>query len=106
MRYNAKISTIEDRAELDKLTVDQLHEILTTYEMSTGNEKKSKEETTFKSSKEKKKHENMSNEDQSDISNVEETNFIKKLQKGFGKYKAKLPFKCFNCGRIRHFFEE
>jgi hypothetical protein len=45
----------------------------------------------------------MSNEDQSDISYVEEANFIKKLQKGFGKYKGKLPFKCFNCGRIRHF---
>jgi hypothetical protein len=45
----------------------------------------------------------MSNEDQSDISDVEEANFIKKLQKGFGKYKGKLPFKCFNCGRIRHF---
>jgi hypothetical protein len=45
----------------------------------------------------------MSNEDQSDISYVEEANFIKKLHKGFGKYKGSLPFKCFNCGRIRHF---
>jgi hypothetical protein len=36
MRYNAKISTIEDRPELEKLTVDQLHGILTAYEMRTG----------------------------------------------------------------------
>jgi hypothetical protein len=45
----------------------------------------------------------MSNEYQSYISNVEEYKFIKKLQKGFGKYKGKLPFKCFNYGKIRHF---
>ena len=71
--------------------------------MITGKEKQSKGETTFKASKEKKKQEHMSHEDQSDISNVEEANFIKKLQKGFGKYKGKLPFKCFNCGKIGHF---
>jgi hypothetical protein len=34
---------------------------------------------------------------------VEESNLIKKLQKGAGKYKAKLPFKCFNCGKVDHF---
>jgi hypothetical protein len=37
MRYDAKISSIEDRPELDKLTVDQLHGIFTTYEMRTRN---------------------------------------------------------------------
>jgi hypothetical protein len=36
-------------------------------------------------------------------SNVEEANFIKKLQKGSGRYKGKLPFKCFNCGKVGHF---
>jgi hypothetical protein len=55
MRCNSKISTIEDRPELDKLTVDQLHGIFTAYEMRIGNEKPSKEETSFKASKEKKK---------------------------------------------------
>jgi hypothetical protein len=103
MRYDAKISTLEDRPDLDKLTVDELHGILTTYEMRTGKERPTKGETTFKTSKEKRNQEQMSNEDQSDISDVEEANFIKKLQKGSGKYKGKLPFKCFNCGRIRHF---
>ena len=34
---------------------------------------------------------------------VEEANFIKKLQKESGKYKGKLPFKCFNCGKFGHF---
>ena len=57
MRYDANISTIEDRPELDKLTVDQLHGIFTTYEMKIGNEKPSKEETAFKAYKAKNKHE-------------------------------------------------
>ena len=34
---------------------------------------------------------------------MEEANFIKKLYKGSGKYKGKLPFKIFNCGNIGHF---
>jgi hypothetical protein len=103
MRYDANISTIEDRHDLDTLIVDQLHEIFTAYEMRTWNDKPTKDETTFKASKANKKQEHMSHEYQSDISDVEEANFIKKLQKGSGKYKGKLPFKCFNYGRIGHF---
>jgi hypothetical protein len=34
---------------------------------------------------------------------LEEAKFIRKLQKGSGKYKGKLPFKCFNCGKVGHF---
>jgi hypothetical protein len=32
-----------------------------------------------------------------------EAKFVRRLKKGSGKYKGKLPFKCFNCGRIGHF---
>jgi hypothetical protein len=32
-----------------------------------------------------------------------EAKFVKRLKKGSGKYKGKLPFKCFNYGRIGHF---
>jgi hypothetical protein len=32
-----------------------------------------------------------------------EAKFVKRLKKGSGKYKGKLPFKYFNCGRIGHF---
>jgi hypothetical protein len=39
MIYDAKISTIEDRPDLDTLTVDQLHGIFTAYEMRTWNDK-------------------------------------------------------------------
>jgi hypothetical protein len=37
------------------------------------------------------------------IFDVEEANFIKKLQQGSEKYKGKLPFKCFNYGKVGHF---
>jgi hypothetical protein len=57
MRYDAKIYTIEDRPDLNNLTMDELHGILTTYDMRTGKERTKKGETTFKESKEKKKHE-------------------------------------------------
>ena len=39
MRYDAKISSIEYRYDIDTLTVDQLHGIFTAYEMRTGNGK-------------------------------------------------------------------
>ena len=45
----------------------------------------------------------MSNENHSNLSDEEEANFIRKLKKGSSKYKGKLPFKCFNCGKIGHF---
>jgi hypothetical protein len=32
-----------------------------------------------------------------------EEKIVKRLKKGSGKYKGKLPFKCFKCGRISHF---
>ena len=37
------------------------------------------------------------------LSDEIEAKFVKRLKKGSGKYKGKLPFKCFNCGRIGHF---
>jgi hypothetical protein len=53
MRYDAKISSIEDRSDLDTLTVDQLHGIFTTNEMRTRNDKSTKDEIVFKASKTK-----------------------------------------------------
>jgi hypothetical protein len=103
MRYDEKISTIEDRTDLSTLIVDQLHGIFTPYEMRTGNDKSTKHEKTFKTSKTKMRQEKKTNDKLLYISDVEEANFIKKLQKGIGKYKGKLSFKCFNCGRIGHF---
>ena len=40
----------------------------------------------------------------SDESDDEEiANFVQKLKRGTGKYKGKLPLKCFSCGKIGHF---
>ena len=35
MRYDPKVSTLEERDDLKKVTVDELHGILTAYEMRT-----------------------------------------------------------------------
>ena len=33
----------------------------------------------------------------------EELNFVKNLQRGSGRFRGKLPFKCFACGRVSHY---
>ena len=45
----------------------------------------------------------VSSKNQSENLDDEEALFVSKLKKGTGKYKGKLPLKCFNCGRIGHF---
>ena len=36
MKYDSKVSTLEERDDLDHVTVDELHGILTSYEMRMG----------------------------------------------------------------------
>jgi hypothetical protein len=36
-------------------------------------------------------------------SNTEEAQFVRNKKRRYGKYKGKLPFKCFNCSRVGHF---
>ena len=36
MKYDSKVSTLEERDDLDLVTLDELHGILTAYEMRTG----------------------------------------------------------------------
>ena len=38
MRYDAKVSTLEDQKNLDKHTMDELYGIVIAYEMRTGQE--------------------------------------------------------------------
>ena len=73
--------------------MDELHGILTVYEMRTGQNRSSIKEAAFKAS--------LKNE--SENPNDEEAFFINKLKRETGKYKGDLPLKCFNCGRIGHF---
>jgi hypothetical protein len=103
MRYDANISKIEDRLDLDTPTFDQLHGIFIAYEMRTRNAKSSKRETTFKSSKRNMRQEKNNNDELSDISNEESANFIKKLKKRTRKYKGKTLLLYLNYGKIGHF---
>ena len=73
--------------------MDELHGILTAYEMRTGQNGSSRKEADLKASL----------KNQSENPNDEEALFINKIERGTGKYKVKLPLKCFNCGRIGHF---
>ena len=50
MRFDSKVSALEERKDLDRLSMDELHGILTTYEIKTKKEKPSKREETFKDS--------------------------------------------------------
>jgi hypothetical protein len=91
-RFNPKVSAIEELNDLKTLEFDQLLGTLTAYEMRIVKDKPTSREASFKADK---------NED-SEPDEIE-AKFVKRLKKGSGKYKGKLPFKCFNYGRIGHF---
>ena len=101
--FDAKVSTLEERKELDRLTMHELHGILIAYEMRTDKEKPSTKEADFKASKGTKNRKHKSNESSIDELDEEEANFVIKLNTGSGKYKGKLHFRCSKCGRIGHF---
>ena len=86
--FNPKVSTIEETADWETLTMNQLLGNLAAYEMRLPQNKPSAREATFKT--EKKKEEK---EDICSFSDEEEAKFVKKLDRGSGKYKGKLPFK-------------
>ena len=86
MKYDSKLSTLEERYDLDLVKVDELHGIFTAYEMRTGKNETSRKEATFKVSKEPKKYET-SSKNHSKSSDDEEALFIKKLERGTSKYK-------------------
>jgi hypothetical protein len=100
----SKISALEERTYLNTLEMDELHGILTTYEMRTSGENSFKKEEAFKvAKKDKKKVEAEINSHEESKGDVEEANFVKNLKRDTNKYKGKLPLKCFGCGRIGHF---
>ena len=47
MRYDSKVSTLEERDELKIVTVDELHGILTAYEMRIGQNESSRKEAAL-----------------------------------------------------------
>jgi hypothetical protein len=108
MRFNPKISALEERSDLDSISMDELHGIFTAYEMRTEQENPDVKEAAFKASKrsKKKKKEQEEYSSNSDASEDDEevANFVKRLNKGTnGRYRGKLPLICFNCDGIGHF---
>ena len=89
-RFNLKVSSIEELNDLKALEFDQLLGTLTTYEMRIVKDKPTSIEASFKA-------------DENKDSEPDEAKFVKRLKKGSEKYIGKLPFKCFNCGRIGQF---
>ena len=87
------------------MTVDQLHGTLVAYEMRIEDEDMSRKEAAFKvSSKQAGKNKSTKDKLTSDESDDEEiANFVWKLKRGTGKYKGKLPLKCFSHGNIGQF---
>ena len=100
MIYNPKISTLEYRENIDKLTMNELYGILIAYEMRIGQYNSRKKEAALKASKVAKK---FKTKIQSKDSDDEEALLVKNIKKGTSKYKGKLHLKCFNYGGIGHF---
>jgi hypothetical protein len=57
MRFDPKISALEERADLNSIRMDELHGIFTAYEMRTEQENPYIKEASFKTSKRSKKKE-------------------------------------------------
>eukprot|EP00253_Pinus_taeda_P004946 PITA_04946 len=95
--FESKVSAIEEKENLQKITMSQLHGILTAYEMRKGGPS-NRREAAFKALGRGDYYESghMSGEE-------EESNFVKNLQWGAGRFRGKLPFKCFVCGRVGHY---
>jgi hypothetical protein len=55
MIFNPKISSLEERSDLNSISMDELHRIFTTYEMRTEQENPYVKEAAFKESKISKK---------------------------------------------------
>ena len=91
-RFNPKVSAIEEMSDLKTLTMDQLLGTLIAYEMRISKDQKSSRESSFKAKKSTESH-----------MDELEAKFVRRLKTGSGKYKGKLPLKCFNCGKVGHF---
>jgi hypothetical protein len=108
MRFNPKISTLEERLDLKSISMDELHGIFTEYEMRIEQENLDVKEVAFKASKRSKQKKKQQEEyrSNSDVSEDDEevVIFVKRLKKGTnGRYRGKLPLILFNCDGIGHF---
>jgi len=92
-KFDSKVFAIEEKKNLQSLTMSQLHGIPTSYKMRKGGPSDMRE-AAFKAS---------GKGDYNESKEEEESNFVKNLQWGTGRFRGKLPFKCFACGRVSHY---
>jgi hypothetical protein len=104
------VCPIEERTNLDSISMDEIHRIFIAYEMRTKKENQIKKEATLKASKKsKKKSKKKENSDSSSSSSgiskddEEVANFVRRVKKGTDKCRGKIPLICFNCDAIGHF---
>jgi hypothetical protein len=108
MIFYPKISTLEEREDIDSISMDELHGIFTAYEMRMKQENPNIKEESFKASKRSKKKGNKKEKEHSNNSDISEddeemTNFVRRLNKGTNdRYKGNFPLICFNCDGIGH----
>ena len=85
MRFNPKISPLEERSDLDSI-MDELHGIFTAYEIRIEQENPDVKEAVFKASKrskqKKKELEEYSSSSDASKDDEEVANFVKRLNKG------------------------
>jgi hypothetical protein len=109
MRFDPKISTLEERADLNSISMDKLHIIFTAYEMRNEHENPDVKVAAFKVSK-RSKQKGKQQEKEHNMNSVileddeEVANFVRRLNKGTdGRYRGKIHLICFNCDGIGHF---
>jgi hypothetical protein len=108
MTFDPKISALEERADLNSVSMDKLHEIFTAYEMRTEQENLDIKEAVFKASKRSKQKGKQKEKEHSSSSDVSEddkeaVNFVRRFNKGTNdRYRGKFPLICFNCDGIGH----
>jgi hypothetical protein len=97
MRFDPKISSLEEIENLNSISMDELHGIFTAYEMRTELENPNIKEASFKSSKRskkkgKKKEKEHSSSNEFSEDDEEVANFVRRLNKGTNdRYRGKLP---------------
>jgi len=96
-KFESKVSAIEEKQDLHTITMSQLHGILTAFEMRKGGPSDMRE-ATFKALGREEFHES-----EHILGGEEEANFVKNLQQGSRRFRGKIPFKCFACGRVDHY---
>ena len=86
--FNPKISVVEERDTQDQIKLDELHGILTAYEMRVEDSKP--KEAAFKvEMKNQRNRKGQLSCDLEDVSDEEMANFVNRLPRGTGGYKGK-----------------